>query len=330
MRAVQISQIGGPEVLEYVECLTPVPDENEVLIKAHSIGVGMPDVLVRTGRYPWMPPMPAIIGIEMSGHVVQTGSKVKDMKVGEAVFVSARELAFRGNCYAEYLCANASAVYPLPEGVDLEMAACLSNYQVAWHLLNSAPNGHRFESILVWAAAGGVGSAVVELAKLAGKHVIGIAGSKEKCDFVLGLGAVACIDYKISNVGEVVAELTNGRGVDLVLDPVGGKEFHRNFSYLAPLGLVINYGMLQGWPDTSYAAAMQQRFGDSPGFRFFSMHVFDQLPERRKAATGELLSLLAKGKIRPSISHRMPLAQARLAHEIFDSGSVIGKMLLKP
>lgn len=330
MRAVQISRAGGPEVLEYVDRPTPVPGENEVLVKAHSIGVGMPDVLVRTGRYPWMPPMPAIIGIEMSGHVVQAGSLVKDLKVGDAVFVSARELAFRGNCYAEYLCSNASAVYPLPEGVDLEMAACLSNYQVAWHLLNSAPNGHRFYSILVWAAAGGVGSAVVELAKLAGKHVIGIAGSKEKCDFVLGLGAVACIDYKISNVGEVVAELTNGKGVDLVLDPVGGKNFHHNFSYLAPLGLVINYGMLQGWPDPSYAGAMQQRFGDSLGFRFFSMHVFDQLPERRKAAMNELLNLFAQAKIRPGISHRIPLSQARRAHEIFDSGAVIGKMLLKP
>jgi len=330
MKAVQIRTTGGPEVLEFVDLPTPQPKDDEVLVQAHSIGVGMPDVLVRTGRYPWMPPMPAVIGIEMSGYVVAKGPKVTNLQVGDAVFVSARELAFRGNCYAQFLCANANAVYSLPSGVDLEAAACLSNYQVAWHLLHSAPNGHRFSTVLVWAAAGGVGSAIVELAKIAGKTIIALAGSSEKCNFAMELGANSIINYKTENVEERIAILTRGKGVDLVLDPVGGQEFHRNFSYLAPLGLVINYGMLEGIPDPSYAAAMQQRFGDSLGFRFFSMHVFDKSPERRRAAMDELLPMLASGTIRPTISQRMQLEDARKAHELFDSGKILGKLLLKP
>ena len=330
MKAIQIRTTGGPEVLEFVDLPTPKPKDDEVLVKAHSIGVGMPDVLIRTGRYPWMPPMPAVIGIEMSGHVVDKGSKVTSLEVGDAVFVSARELAFRGNCYAQFLCANANAVYALPSGVDLEAAACLSNYQVAWHLLQSAPNGHRYSSVLVWAAAGGVGSAIVELARIAGKKIIAIAGSSEKCNFAMDLGANASINYKTEDVAARIANLTGNKGVDLVLDPVGGQEFYRNFSYLAPLGLVINYGMLQGIPDPSYAAAMQQRFGDSLGFRFFSMHVFDKSADRRRAAMDALLPMLASGTIRPKISNRMSLKDARQAHELFDSGKILGKLLLKP
>ena len=330
MKAIQIRTTGGPEVLEFVDLPTPKPKDDEVLVKAHSIGVGMPDVLVRTGRYPWMPPMPAVIGIEMSGYVVDKGSKVTNLEVGDAVFVSARELAFRGNCYAQFLCANANAVYSLPSGVDLEAAACLSNYQVAWHLLHSAPNGHRYSSVLVWAAAGGVGSAIVELAKIAGKQIIAIAGSSEKCDFAMDLGANACINYKTEDLADRIAKLTGDKGVDLVLDSVGGQEFYRNFSYLAPLGLVINYGMLQGIPDPSYAEAMQQRFGDSLGFRFFSMHVFDKSADRRRAAMDELLPMLTSGTIRPTISKRMSLKDAQHAHELFDSGKILGKLLLKP
>jgi NADPH2:quinone reductase len=330
VKAVQIHRTGGPEVLEYVDLPTPHPQAGQVLVQAHSIGVGMPDVLVRTGRYYWMPPFPAVIGIEMSGRVAQVGPDVTTLKVGDPVFVSARELPFRGNCYAQFLCADAKAVYPLPEGVDLEAAACLSNYQVAWHLLYSATKGYRYDSVLVWAAAGGVGSAVVQLARIAGKRVIALAGSPEKCAFVLQQGADECIDYKTEDIGARIAELTQGQGVDLVLDPVGGAEFHRNFRYVAPLGLVVNYGLLAGPPDASYAAVMQERFGDSLGFRFFSMHVFDKLPERRRAAMQELVPLLAEGRIRPTIFERLPLKDARRAHELFDSGAVVGKLLLKP
>ncbi|MDB5880832.1 MAG: hypothetical protein JWP43_710 [Ramlibacter sp.] len=330
MKAIQISETGGPEVLRYVDLPTPQPGPTEVLVKAHAIGVGMPDVLVRTGAYAWMPPMPAIPGIEMSGRVVAAGAQVRSLKIGDPVFVSARELAFRGSCYAQYLCADADSVYPLPQGVDLDAAACLSNYQVAWHLLYSATNGYRYDSVLVWAAAGGVGTALVQLARLAGKRVIALASSPAKCRFTVEQGADHCINYKTGDVGAEIAAITGGRGIDLVLDPVGGPNFSRNFDYAAPLGLVVNYGLLEGRADPSYAQAMQRRFGDSLGFRFFSMHVFDKLPERRRAAMVELLPLLAQGKIRPVIFDRIPLQEARRAHALFDTGEVMGKLLLKP
>jgi len=330
MKAIQITTTGGPEVLQYVDLPTPQPGPGQVLVRAHAIGVGMPEVLVRTGRYAWMPPLPAIPGIEMSGHVVALGAGVDSLQIGEPVFVSARELPVRGGCYAEYLCADASALYRLPDGADLDAAACLSNYQVAWHLLNSATRGFRYDSVLVWAAAGGVGSAAVQLARLAGKRVIGLAGSDDKCAFAREQGAHHCINYKNADILAEIHALTEGAGVDLILDPVGGPEFGRNFSFLAPLGLVINYGLLQGPPHPSYAQAMHARFGDSVGMRFFSMHVFDKQPDARRAAMRELLPLLAGGHIKPHIHARLPLQEARRAHELFESGQLTGKLLLKP
>lgn len=330
MKAIQIKTTGGPEVMEYVDLPTPVPGPKEALIKAHSIGVGMPEALVRTGRYAWMPPLPAILGIEMSGHVVAVGSEITQLKVGDPVFASARELPVRGGCYAEYLCADADAFYPLPAQVDMEVAAGLSNYQLAWHLLNSATRGYRYETVLVSAAAGGVGTAVVQLAKLAGKTVIGLAGTDEKCAFVQANGADHCFNYRRDSILDKLHGVTAGKGVDLVLDPIGGPNFGQNFSYLAPLGLVVNFGLLEGPPTSNYADDMYKRFGDSVGLRFFSMHVFDKDREGRRSAMRALLPMLEQGLIKPHIDSRFPLAQARQAHELLDSGKVLGKIILKP
>jgi NADPH2:quinone reductase len=330
MKAILLKVPGGPEALEYVDLPTPVPGPGEVLVKAHAIGVSMPEVLVRKGLYAWMPPLPAIIGIEMSGSVAAVGAGVQSVKAGDPVFVSARELKVRGGCYAEYLAVPAQALYVLPAGVDLDAAACLSNYQVAWHLLHSAPRGMQYETVLASAAAGGVGSALVQLAAAAGKRLIGMAGSASKTRFVMGLGAPAAINYKTENVLERVRELTGGAGVDLVLDSVGGRNFNRNFDYLAPLGMVVNYGLLEGYPDTDVLKSLRGRLGDSLALRIFSMHAFDHAPERRRAATAALVELLASGRVRPPIHARVPLAEAAHAHRMFDSGEVMGKLLLKP
>ena len=151
-----MTRTGGPEVLEYVELPTPEPGADEVLVKAHAIGVCMPETYVRKGTYKWMPKLPAIPGIEMSGTVVKTGPGVRSLRVGQPVFVSAREFEERAGCYAEYVKAPEHKVYPVPEGVDLDQVAGLANYQVAWHLLNSALKGFEYESVLVMAAAGRV------------------------------------------------------------------------------------------------------------------------------------------------------------------------------
>src|SRR5688572_24435862 len=154
MKAIQITETGAPEVLKHVELPTPKPGPGEVLVKAHAIGVCMPETLVRKGTYRWMPPLPVIPGIEMSGTVVEAGSGVTTLRTGQSVWVCAREFKERGGCYAEYVTARAELLYPLPDGVDLDQAAGLANYQVAWHLLNSALKGFQYDSALVIAAAG--------------------------------------------------------------------------------------------------------------------------------------------------------------------------------
>ena len=330
MKAIQIRRTGDPTVLNYVELPTPRPGAGEVLVRADTIGVSMPEVLVRCGTYAWMPPLPAIPGIEMSGTIVECGEGVAEQAVGDDVFVSARDLPVRAGCYAEFIAVPARAAHKLPAGCDLEAAACLSNYQVAWHLLHAAARGVEAETVLVHTAAGGVGSAAVQLALVAGHRVIGVAGSPEKCRAVLALGAATAIDYKTEDVAARVREATGGRGADLILDPIGGKEFGRNFAMLAPLGLVVSYGRLAGPPDPSFVAAMREHQAISPAVRFFTIHCFDDRPDIRAAATGALIELLAAGKIRPLIHARLKLAEARRAHEMLEAGETIGKILLKP
>jgi NADPH:quinone reductase len=168
MKAILLRRPGGPSALEYVDVPTPRPCEGEVLVKADTIGVSMPEVLVRKGVYAWMPPLPAIPGIELAGTIVEQGAGTIEPAIGQPVFISARDLPVRAGCYAEYIAVPAHSAHPLPPGCSLEAAACLSNYQVAYHLLNSAARGVAAEYVLINTAAGGVGSAAVNLALIAG------------------------------------------------------------------------------------------------------------------------------------------------------------------
>ncbi len=330
MKAILLSRTGDPSVLEYVEVATPRPGVGEVLVRADTIGVSMPELLVRRGTYAWMPPLPAIPGIEMSGTIAELGPGVTGRAVGEPVFVSARDLPVRAGCYAEYIAVPAAAAHALPPGCDLEAASCLSNYQVAYHLLHTASRGVAAHTVLVHTAAGGVGSAAVQLARIAGMRVVGIAGSEAKRQAVLALGAEHAINYRTEDVVARVREATEGRGADLILDPVGGKGFARNFAMLAALGMVISYGRLDGPPDPGFVQAMRDNSAISPAVRFFTIHSFDDRPDIRAAATRALLEHLSTGAIRPLIHARLKLADARLAHEMLESGEVIGKIVMKP
>ena len=331
MKAIQIRRTGGPEVLEYVDIPMPTPGSTEVLVKAHSIGVNMPEVMVRRGTYRWSPPLPAVLGIELSGTIEAVGPEVQSLRVGQSVYVSARELPQRGGCYAQYIVADENALYGLPDGADLQAAATLAGYQVAWHLLHNATRGFRYETVVVTAAGGGIGSACIQLAVAAGKRVIAVAGSDEKIRFACAQGAVSGIDYRNEDVVMRVKEATQGPGVDLVLDSVGGKEFPRLFDCIGPLGMVILYGRLDGWPDAADTFnAMEKRQGRSPALRLFSMHSFDDDAPSRRACTIALLDLLSTGVIRPVVHERVPLAQAARAHTMLESGAVIGNLVLEP
>ncbi len=330
MKAVQITETGGPDVLKYVDLPTPQPGPDEVLVKAHAIGVCMPETLVRQGLYAWMPPLPLIPGIEMSGTVVEAGAGCTQLRVGQKVFVCAREFKERANCYAEYIAGPENRIYAVPDGIDLDQVVGLANYQVAWHLLNSALKGFQYESALVIAAAGGVGTALVQLAKAYGKRVIGVTSSAERAAFVRAQGADEVIDRTHGNVVEQTLKLTQGRGVDLILDCVGGPHMTALFDCLERFGLLMLYGRLEGPATGNIHDAIHKAPWRSGAFRYFTMHTLDDWPELRARCTHDLIRLLHEGKIQVPIYDRIPLAEAARAHRVFESGAVMGKLLMKP
>jgi NADPH:quinone reductase len=331
MKAILLTRVGDPDVLDYVEVALPRPLDDQVLVKADTIGVSRPELLVRKGVYPWMPKLPAIPGIEMSGTVVERGRNVGTIAVGAKVFVSARELEERAGCYAEYIAVPASAAFPLPDHVDLEAAACLSNYQVAYHIIHTAgwvvPDG----IAVVDSAAGGIGSALVQLAKIAGMKVIAIVGGERKFLALQEFGADHVIDYMHEDPAARVAAITAGRGADLVLDGIGGKDFIQKFPMVGAFGLIVSYGKLQGPLEENLVANLGGRFFEaSPAVRFFTMHTMDDKPWLRMESMHYLISKLSKGEIRPLIHARLPLPEARRAHEMLEARQVVGKLLLKP
>src|SRR5262245_25135004 len=245
MKAILLTRTGDPSVLDYVDVPTPQPKAGEVLVKADTIGVSRPELLVRAGTYQWMPPLPGIPGIETAGTVAELGANVTNLQPGQQVYVSARELPQRAGCYAEYIAVPQRALRLLPPHVNLEHAACLSNYQVAYHLIHTATRGVPGKSALIDVASGGLGSAAVQLAKLAGMMTIGLVGSDEKARALKAFGADHAINYKTEDVAASVAKATGGRGLDLVLNAAGGESLNQQVAMLAPFGLAVSYGKMQ-------------------------------------------------------------------------------------
>ncbi|HEX3970904.1 MAG TPA: zinc-dependent alcohol dehydrogenase family protein [Stellaceae bacterium] len=330
MKIVQFKTPGPPSVLEYVDVPTPVPKAGEVLVRAEAIGIGMPDVMIRRGVYNWMPPLPTAPGTEMSGTIEKLGSGATRFKVGQRVVVSARDRPVRGGCYAEYNATPEDSVYLLPDGADMDQAAALANYQVAYHLLYDCITFKPGQSVMVQGAAGGTGSALVDLAQSAGLNVIGLCSGAAKIDFVKSFGVKKVIDRAHEDVGEAVKEATGGKGVDFIMDFAGGPDFAKNFAMLAPYGTVVSYGQLAGKPPGDVYGALRAQAAKNLAIRVFSIHIYDHWREPMQAGMRWLIERLGRGEIRPRIYDRMPLAEARRAHEIFESGQVMGKLLLRP
>ena len=330
MKLVQFKTPGPPSVLEIVEVPKPVPQAGEVLVRAQAIGVGMPDVMIRRGTYNWMPPLPGTPGTEMSGIVEAVGPGVTRLRAGQRVVVSARDRPHRGGCYAEYNATPEVSVYPLPDGADMDQAAALANYQVAYHLLYDCIAFKQGQSVLIQGAAGGTGSALVDLARHAGLEVIGIGGGAAKLEFIKSLGVAHVIDRKRDDIAASVAAATRGRGVDFIMDFAGGPDFVKNFAMLAPYGTVVSYGQLAGKPRDDVYGALRAVAAKNLALRVFSMHVYDHWREPQQAGMRWLIERLGRGEIRPRIDRALPLAEARRAHELFESGAVMGKLLLKP
>jgi len=326
MKAIQFSQTGGPEVLEYVDLPDPTAGPGEVLVKAHAFGVGKPDVLLRSGVYKWMPPLPAVIGNEMSGHVIGVGAGVSHLALGQAVLV----FGTGGGRHAEMNAVPVDIVTALPGGIDLDAAVCIPNYAIAWCLLKEACAGTDVKSVYVNGAAGGVGSAVIDLCRLEGIDVIAGVSSDAKCAFAKDLGATQAINYASWNVADRVLDLTGGRGVDLVLDQLVGPDFTDNLRMLAPLGMILSFNALAGLPEKELFAEMRAHLGKSPAVRCFSWHSYDANPEARARVLGEVVDRFADGSLFPPIHATLPLADARQAHELLDARDILGKVVLKP
>ncbi|MBS28620.1 MAG: alcohol dehydrogenase [Alphaproteobacteria bacterium] len=326
MKAVQIQAYGGPEVVEIVDIPTPEPGPGEVLVKAHTFGLGYPDVLLRTGVYKWKPDLPSILGNEMSGHIEALGKGVSGLSVGQPVLV----FGTGGGRHAEYNAVNTGLVTPLPSGVDLEAAVSIPNYLVGWAMLHDVARTADVKSIYVNGAAGGMGTAILDICRDAAIETIAGASSDEKCAFAAKLGTAGTVDYTRENIVEKVHAITNGRGVDISFDQLGGPALVANLDMLAPMGLVILYNALSGAPDDDLYEGLRARRGQSLGVQCFSLHAYDENPARKAEILEALIAKFAAGAYAPPIFDRLPLSAARRAHELMDDRTILGKLLLKP
>jgi NADPH2:quinone reductase len=330
MKAVLVSKPGGPDAMDVVDLPVPSPGRGEVQIRAEAFGVGTPDVLIRRGLYKWMPPLPANPGNDVAGRISALGEGVSGFGIGDKVLLSARDLAQRGGCYAEYVVAPADAIHPLDPQVDLQAAVCLSNYQVALALLQECGHPRAPRTALVIGAAGGVGTALVQLAKRAGMTVIGTVSTEAKAAFALGNGVDHVVFYRREPVVERVRELTGGQGVGHVFDHAGGPGFVALVGALGPWGTLVSYNGFAPLPEQNLVSALREHMAVCPAVRSFSFHLYDHDRDGRRALMREVVTALTRGEIRPAISARLPLSEVRRAHELLEQGSALGKIVMTP
>ncbi len=327
MRAIQIAQPGGPEVLTEVEIPTPDPGAGEIRIRAQAIGVGRPDVLVRKGIYKWMPPLPAIPGSEMVGVVDAVGPGASLALKGQRVLVSARELPVRGGCYAEYICVPEAAVFVLPETIDPVDAVSLPNLQLV-NALWSCQSGRPVKAILIPGVSGGVGSTLAQFARMQGAQVIGTT-APEKEAFARQNGVDTLVKGDSTSLPAQVMEATHGRGVDLAMDQLGGDMLIACLRSLAPMGQVVSINVMTGMPTQDVFKEMRALLGRSPGLRAFSMHTLDEDPVVRRALMQDAIDQMAQGRVKAPPAQVLNLSQIQAAHAILDAGASRGKLVIK-
>jgi NADPH2:quinone reductase len=329
MKTVVLRQPGGPDVLEIVEGPMPVPGPGEVVIRSRAIGVSRPDILIREGRYSWMPPLPASPGSELSGIIDAIGSGVSSLLVGQAVLVSARDLPVRGGCYTEAICVPSGAAYALPAGVDFDQAVVLPTYLVAYAMLEMFET-ERLNSIFVAGVAGGIGGALAELAKDRGLVVIGSVGSAEREAYARTAGVDYIVNYREEDVVARILALTDGRGVDAAFDHIVGPNFTALFRSLADFGTLVFYNVHNQPPDADVYEEMSRLSTKSLALRCFNIHTYDHHRDKRQQMTRMLINLLAQRRINPRVGLRLPLSEAAKAQALLEQGSVSGKIVLYP
>jgi NADPH2:quinone reductase len=319
MRAIRYHQTGGPEVLRLEEIPEPEPGPGEVLLRVHAAGVNFADTERRRGLYDAEVPLPRILGSEAAGVVSAVGPGV------DAALVGRRVVAWTTSSYAELVKAPASGLVSLPENVSFEVAAAVPVQGLtAYHLLHTVGHVQQGQTVLVHAAAGGVGVLAVQLAKAAGARVIGTVSSAAKAQLVRELGADEVIRYGDEDVVAQVHRLTGGRGVELVLDAVGASTWAASLQVLAPFGHLVSYGSASGSPPPVDVDAL---FAKSLKVSAYWLHT-PHPPGMHQRALESLLQEVSRGRLRILVGLKLPLAEAAEAHRRLEGRETVGKVVL--
>ena len=324
MKAIQCVEWGGPEKLRLADCPVPVPAAGEVRIRVDAAGVNFPDALIIQKKYQVQPPLPFVPGTEVAGTVDAVGEGVARLKAGERV------VAFVGmGGFAEYVCASQTQVAPLPTDVDAAVAAGFTlTYATSQHALGERGQLKAGETLLVLGAGGGVGLAAVELGKFAGARVIAAASSRDKLDAARRSGADELIDYAQSDLREAVKSLTEGRGVDVAYDPVGGPYTAAALRSLAWRGRLLVIGFAAGEIPQIPANLLLLKEVSAVGVYWGEFARRD--PGGNRQLLGQLFSLLAEGRLRPLVSKEYPLAAAPQALLDLLARRAVGKLVIRP
>tara|TARA_R110002020_G_scaffold184947_2_gene382306 strand:- start:23839 stop:24834 length:996 start_codon:yes stop_codon:yes gene_type:complete len=325
--AFMIPHTGGPEVLSRFETETPRPAAGQVLIRNHAGAVNFVDTIIRRGDMPegMMPALPHVPGVEGAGVIAGLGEGVKGFSVGDRV-------AWMGPIgaggYGLHSVIGVSYVTRIADNVDFAVAAALPvNAVTAWHMLINVGKVAAGDTVLVHAAAGGVGTMILQIARHLGLRTIASV-STGKQDFARAQGADHVIDHRSEDVVARVMEITGGRGVDLSLNPLSGDSLKADLDALAPLGTVMLFGFLAGPPAGTFADDLAKHFQKSVGVRVSDIYTyFTAHPEAFSADMKHVFGLLARGALRPQIT-TLPIEEAAEAHRRLEAGETTGKLVL--
>ena len=325
MNLIEATGAGGPEVLKLTQGPVPHPEAQDVLIRVAAAGVNRPDVLQRLGRYPVPPDASPIIGLEVAGEIAAIGAEVKGWKVGDKVCALTN-----GGGYAEYCRAPMGQVLPWPKGYDAIRAGALpETYFTVWANVFQMGRLHAGETVLIHGGSSGIGSTALQLGREFGAHVFVTVGGASKVEACLKLGAEVAINYREQEFEKVVAERTNGRGVDVVVDIIGAKYFDRNLAALGKDGRLVIIGTMGG------NMVEQFNLGRVQAKR---LSIMGSTMRPRTAAEKAVIAsdlrakvwpVLDAGRCAPIIHEVLPLAQAAEAHRLMESSDHIGKIVLR-
>jgi NADPH:quinone reductase len=321
MKAIRIHETGGPEVMRLEEIETPTPKEGEVLVKVAAAGINYADLAQRAGTYLTRTRTPMTPGFEVAGTIAAPGPGVNSPAEGTSV------IAFCEGGYAEYTIAQANTVIPIPPGIDFAHAAALLVQGItAYQLLRESARIQSGESVLVHAAAGGVGTLAVQLAKLMGAGaVIGTASNADKLNLVRRLGADVAINYSEQDWVEQLKNATGGKGVDIILEMVGGQVPEQSLQCLAPFGRMVVYGAASG--QITQFSGIQLMYKNQAIIGYWLTSQLRR-PERIAQAVMDLMQYLASGKLEIVVGQTFTLAQAAEAHRAIAERKTQGKVVL--